>query len=105
MANFKLIKDIAWEKGFSIKDIADKIGLTPSSLHHLIKAGSTNTSTLEAISNILEVSPGIFFEEQPSLMSDQSRKIANLEKEKAYLLQILAEKERTIKILMESKEQ
>lgn len=99
MANFKLIKEIARDRGITIRKLAAETGLTESSIHHLIKTGSTNTGTLEAIARVLGVSAGIFFDDTLS-PSEETARIRELEKENALLGELLAEKERTIKILM-----
>jgi SOS-response transcriptional repressor LexA len=62
MSNFKIIKELAEGQKMTIRSLASRIGMTAESLHALIKKGSTNTSTLEAIANELGVPTGIFFE-------------------------------------------
>lgn len=99
MANFKLIRDIAKEKGISIRSLAHAAGITEGQLHHLVKIGSTNTQTLESIAKALGVPVGIFFDNHLS-PSEESARINELEKENSGLRELLAEKERTIKILM-----
>lgn len=99
MANLKLIKEIAREKGITIRKIAEETGLNEASVHHLIKTGKTTTATLEAISSALGVSAGIFFNDSGS-PSEEAARIRELEKENASLRDLLAEKERTIRILM-----
>lgn len=99
MANFKLIRDIAKEKQISIRSVAQTAGISESQLHHLIKIGSTNTHTLESIAGALGVPVGIFFDNHLS-PSEENTRIMELEKENASLRELLAEKERTIKILM-----
>ena len=102
MANFKLIKEIAKEKGISIRGIAREMGVADRSLHHLIKTGSTNTTTLERIAGILGVSAGIFFDGTLA-PSEEGVRIRELEKENAHLRDILEEKERTIRILLDER--
>ena len=101
MANFKLIKEIAREKGIPIRKIAGDAGLNEGSLHHLIKTGSTNTTTLEAIARSLGVSAGRFLDDNLS-PSEETARIRELEKENTLLRELLAEKERTIQILNNS---
>lgn len=104
MANFKLIRDISKEKGISIRLIANEIGIKEESLHHIIKNGSTNTTTLENIARVLGVPVGIFFNDFPS-PSEESIRIRELEKDNAHLRELLEEKERTIKILVDLQNQ
>jgi transcriptional regulator with XRE-family HTH domain len=70
MANLLLIRDLCKKKGVTIRELANRVGIGESALQALIKNGSTNTSTLEKISNELEVSPGIFFEVSPKFSID-----------------------------------
>lgn len=100
MANFKLIRDIAKEKGISIRSIAMEVGIQEVSIHHLMKKGATKTSTIENIARILEVPVGTFFDDPPKDSSRNLSRLEELEKENSHLRELLEEKERTIKILM-----
>lgn len=99
MANLQLIRSIAKQKGITIREIAREIGVVDSSLHHIMRVGETNTSTLEKIARFLGVPVGFFFEGVPDPTQEAAR-IKELEKEVDHLREILAEKERTIGILM-----
>lgn len=99
MANFKLIREIAKEKRMSILSLAQSVGISESQLHHLILAGSTNTTTIEKLAKILGVPVSTFFDDNLS-PSEETSRIIELEKENAHLRELLEEKERTIKILM-----
>ena len=99
MANFKLIREIAKEKRISIRSLALSAGVSEGQLHHLMKNGSTNTLTLESISRALGVPVSTFFDDHLS-PSEQTTRIIELEKENSLLRELLAEKERTIEILM-----
>lgn len=101
MANFKLIRSIAKEKGISIRSLAQTAGITEGQLHHIVKMGSTNTQTLETIAGALGVPVGTFFDDFSS-PSEEALRIKELEKENALLRELLAEKERTIQILINS---
>ncbi|MCK8622604.1 helix-turn-helix domain-containing protein [Prevotella sp. E13-27] len=92
MANFQIIRDLCEKKKISIRKLADMVDMKDGSIHNLINTGSTNTATLEAIAKALDVSPAIFWE--PVDVTDK-------EKEILHLKELLAEKERTIKILLE----
>jgi transcriptional regulator with XRE-family HTH domain len=61
MANFEIIRDLCENRGITIRALASRVGLTDVSVHQLIKKGSTNTATLEAIAKELDVSAGCFF--------------------------------------------
>lgn len=62
MANLLKIKELAKEKNIAIKDLAEKVGITPQALSKLMRLGSTNTDTLERIASLLGVSAAVFFE-------------------------------------------
>lgn len=100
MANFDLIKDIAKEKGISIRSLAQTAGISESQLHHLIKKGSTNTQTIESLAGALCVPVGTFFDGIPEDPSQDQTRIEELERENNHLRELLEEKERTIRILM-----
>lgn len=100
MANFKLIRDIAKKKGISIRSLAQSAGVSESQIHHLVKIGSTNTQTLETIAGALGVPVGTFFGSSPAEIQQKENLILELKKENALLRELLEEKERTIKILM-----
>jgi transcriptional regulator with XRE-family HTH domain len=74
MANLHLIKDIAKNKQISIRKIAVDVGISDVALHSLIKNGSTNTTTLEKIANVLGVSAGVFFDgyNEDCILNDNS---------------------------------
>lgn len=62
MANLMKIKDLAQERNFPLKDLAEQANLTPQALSRLMRLGSTNTETLERIAELLKVSAAIFFD-------------------------------------------
>ncbi len=95
MANLKLIRQLSKDRNISIRELAQKIGRNESSIQSAIRRGTTNSSTIELIARELGVSAGIFFDE-----SDVNKATIELQREIAYLKELLKEKERTIKILM-----
>lgn len=113
MANLFIIRDLSERKGITLRDIASKIGISEGGLQKIIANGRTNTSTLEDIAKTLEVSAGIFFDNYKgghnSIAQDGSAASiygnaivgeSDKDKEIAHLKEIIAEKERTIQILM-----
>jgi hypothetical protein len=46
-----------------LRELAERGGITYSALHALIKKGSTNTTTIESIANVLDVPVGYFFDD------------------------------------------
>ena len=71
MANLQKIKELANEKNIAMQDLASRSGITPQALSRLMRLGSTNTDTLERISDILGVSPAVFFDPLPSVAETQ----------------------------------
>lgn len=64
MANLQKIRAIADEKKITIAQLAAEIGITQQALLKIIRENSTKIETLERISNILKVSPAVFFEDE-----------------------------------------
>lgn len=95
MANLILIRDLCEKKKMSIRELAAKIGRNECSIQSAMRRGSTNTSTLELIAKELDVPAGIFFDG----FSTESEAV-QLHREIEHLKSILAEKERTIQILL-----
>lgn len=100
MANFLIIRDLCEKNKIKIRELASRIGKDESSIQSMIRTGSTNTKTLEAIAKVFNVSPGIFFE-NPS--ENKTEKSLNKDAEIAYLKKILEEKERLIQVLLNKK--
>lgn len=99
MANLLLIRDLCEINKIKIRELASRIGKDESTIQSMIRAGSTNTKTLEAIAEVFNVSPGIFFD-NPS----ENNTGTNLNKEEiAYLKKLLEEKERLIQVLLNKK--
>lgn len=95
MANLILIRDLCEQKKITIRELAQRIGRNESTIQSAIRRGSTNSTTIELIANVLGVSPGVFFDG----FEDGAQADA-LRREIAHLKELLAEKERTIEILM-----
>ena len=111
MANLLLIRDLCEKNKIKIRELASRIGKDESSIQSIhcapstipqsmIRTGSTNTKTLEAIAEVFNVSPGIFFD-NPS--ENNTGNSLNKEAEIAYLKKILEEKERLIQVLLSKK--
>ena len=100
MANLLLIRDLCEKNKIKIRELASRIGKDESSIQSMIRTGSTNTKTLEAIAEVFNVSPGIFFDNPLESNTEDS---LNKEAEIAYLKKILEEKERLIQVLLSKK--
>lgn len=95
MANLQLIRQLCERKKMTLRELAQRVDRNESSLQSAIRRGSTNSATIEAIAKVLGVAPGIFFE---GFLDGAEAKEKDLEIE--HLKAMLAEKERTIEILM-----
>ena len=100
MANLLLIRDLCEKNKIKVRELASRIGKDESSIQSMIRTGSTNTKTLEAIAEVFNVSPGIFFDNPLESNTENS---LNKEAEIAYLKKILEEKERLIQVLLSKK--
>jgi transcriptional regulator with XRE-family HTH domain len=63
MANLQKIRHLSESRKITLRELATQVGIGESALQSLIRKGSTNTTTLEAIAAILQVPVGIFFGE------------------------------------------
>lgn len=95
MANLFLIRDLCEDRKMTIRELAERIGRNESSLQAAIRKGSTNSTTIELIARELRVPAGYFFDGW-----EASDKAGELKKENDHLRALLAEKERTIEILL-----
>lgn len=101
MANLLLIRNLCERNKIKIRELASRIGKDESSIQSMIRTGSTNTKTLEAIAEVFNVSPGIFFN-RPA--EDNTENSLTKDAEIAYLKKILEEKERLIQVLLNKKQ-
>ncbi|MDE5841211.1 MAG: helix-turn-helix domain-containing protein [Muribaculaceae bacterium] len=99
MANLFLIRELCKEKNIPFGEVCKRIGRDESTIHRSIRAGSTSLKTLEDIASVLEVPAGYFFDGYV-----RDRDIEKYLKEINHLKEILAEKERTIQILLDRRE-
>lgn len=98
MANLFLIRELCAEKNIPFGELCKKIGKDESTVHSAIRRGSTKTETLEEIAKVLEVPAGYFFDGYAA-----NRDVEKYRKEINHLKEMLAEKERTIQILLEER--
>lgn len=94
MANLKLIRELCKRRSITIRELANRINKKPETISAMMNVGSTSTATLEDIADVLQVHPGYFFTDY------EESNVADLQKEIDHLRQLLAEKERTIEILL-----
>lgn len=98
MANLFLIRNLCEERKITFRELCKRIGRDESALQSAIRRGSTKTETLEAVAKELDVQPGYFFD---GYLTDNLSEKYTLEIK--HLRELLEEKERTIRILMDEK--
>ena len=104
------IKELVEAKGIKKLQFARDIDLAPESLSRFFKHSSIQCDLLEKICRILEVSPSFFFDEPggshqataqaSTLIGNANASAVTQSGEMATLRELLAEKERTIQILL-----
>lgn len=99
MANLILIRDLCEARKMTIRELAERIGRNESTLQAAIRKGTTNSTTIELIAKELRVPAGYFFDGW-----EDSNNVHELKKENEHLRALLAEKERTISILISDRE-
>jgi transcriptional regulator with XRE-family HTH domain len=62
MAKLKIIKELCAERGISIADLAEEIGIGVAATHKIIRENSTRIETLEKIAAALQVKMDVFFD-------------------------------------------
>ncbi len=105
------LDQIITDKGLIKKNIADQLGITPTYFSRLMKNDSMDCHMLENICKIINVSPAIFFDDctsinvgganASSLLGNANAQVNITQGEAQALRELLAEKERTIQILLE----
>lgn len=79
MANLNKIRDLCEKRNLTLKDLAEKVGLTQGGIQNILKENNTRVNTLEKISEILEVPTSIFFDD--GTPDDLIKTIADLKDE------------------------
>lgn len=83
----KVIKDVCKEKGLSIEKLAEKIGMSFSTLYYAMDKNSLKVSTLLKISEALEIPIWSFFKDSEQAFAsaiqivEKTKRIIELEKE------------------------
>lgn len=83
------IKEIAKSRHITLKDIAEQIGITPTTLSRIIKGDNTTVETLEKIANVLEVKVGELFKDNSSqihlIMNNNLKTFQSIKELKSYV--------------------
>lgn len=103
MANFKIINDLLVKRKIAKKELCESIGISYTALSDLIERNSTKTDIIEKIAKFFNVPVSTFFDDQNIEFDQVLEKECNPNREIELLKEILAEKERTIQILMKQK--
>lgn len=86
----EIIKAVIKAHKMTQREVASRIGITPQALYERISVSNITCETIEKIASAIGISPAVFYGEQ--------------ERQEVYLLrELLAEKERTIQILIGQK--
>ena len=99
MANLVLIRDLCEARKMTIRELANRIGRNESTIQAAIRNGSTNSATIELIANALCVPAGYFFDGW-----EDADRVRELRRDNEHLRALLAEKERTIEILISDRQ-
>ena len=109
----KELDRIITEKGMVKKKLAEHLGITPAWLIRLLKQPSMDCEMLDRICKFVGIHPGYFFDDanhgtsvhatSSSFIGDATTHVEVTRGEVDMLKRMLAEKERTIQILMASK--
>jgi transcriptional regulator with XRE-family HTH domain len=113
------IKNLAKNRGITLKDLAVKIDMSEANLYRVFKRQSIETKYLESIADVLQVPVGYFFGEiqedgkkivqsgennlvgsnQNIINSNAVKELEECRKEVAYLKEQVKDKEKLIKLL------
>ena len=105
------LERIITEKGIIKKNVAEKLGITPTYFSRLLKSDSMDCQMLDNICSIIGVSPSIFFDggaisfggaSASSILGDANAQVNITQGEAQALRELLSEKERTIQILLQN---
>lgn len=102
------IKFLCERQGIGIKQLAVATGMSEPNLHRCIRLNKIQANDLEKVANVLKVPMEIFFDDSVSGVSEKSTtpegdEIRFLQERVKYLEQIVQEKERLIKVLLDGK--
>ena len=99
--NLKIIKQIAWQKGISIKTLAEKVGLSENGLHRLIRDNNTKMDTIQNIAEILEAPLEYFYDIDSVYFEAKTENIVLTPKSNEFLNKLEDEKQKLLRIIEE----
>lgn len=68
--NYNKLKEVIKSKGFSFRQLCIQINKSEAGFHKMIKDETMKVEDLEKISELLKVSPGVFFDTHPYNLID-----------------------------------
>lgn len=98
----KRIKEKIRAKGVSLRQVAEKIGITPQNLQMRLSVKSLSVETLELVASALGESVSYFYNELPILTIEDYAEVCALRTEVEYLKKLVTEKDKIIAILSEN---
>ncbi|MBR5654813.1 MAG: helix-turn-helix transcriptional regulator [Prevotella sp.] len=104
--NLQVIKNLCEKQGRSLKQLAAETGMSEPNLHRCIRLNKIQASDLEQLARVMDVPIHMFFDQSlknpeatPAQLAEADMRI--LRERVTLLEQLLEEKERLIKVLME----
>lgn len=95
--NYNKIKDLARDKKISLKELASRVDISETGLHHSIRSKVMRIDVLEKIASVLDVNICVFFGDRQQNSSDT----IELKKQVASLNDEIMKNEKYIKVLEE----
>lgn len=100
----KQLKQKIKQKGIKFTTLAEMLDVVPQQVQQYFKANNVSTDVVERIAEVIGESVSYFYNEYPILTIEDYNRIITMEKEIAYLRQLLDEKERLIEVLIKKEE-
>lgn len=98
--NLDKIRKLSEQYPGGMRQLAADIGMSEPNLHRCVNNNKMQAGDLEKVAQCLNVRIGVFFGEEPNESGTNRFDYARLKEKISLLEQIVAEKERTIRILM-----
>lgn len=97
-----VVKQKIVDKGYTLQSVAEKIGMSKQNFRQTaLIVENIRTDLLEQIAQAIGEPVCYFYNEYPILSLDEYARVKEMESRIAYLEGLLAEKERTIQILID----
>lgn len=100
----KQLKQKIKQKGIKFTTLAEMLDVVPQQVQQYFNANNVSTDVVERIAEVIGESVSYFYNEYPILTIEDYNRIITMEKEIAYLRQLLDEKERLIEVLIKKEE-